>query len=219
MNGKRISRTARTVMVAAALLTAVPQVWAYKPGPGVPGPGDVLKRLPAGHHRIDVRGKAYFHHGGRFYRHGPRGYVPVPAPHGAIIHDLPLGFATLVLAGITYFTFAGIYYRKVADGYMVVEKPVERVIVEKETKIVAPASPVGAAVAVTVERLNVRSGPGKAHAITDLSHRGDHLVIRGYAPDWYFVELPSGRFGWVMMQFTDPVPASEGDASDEPAAG
>lgn len=207
------------VMVAAALLTAVPPAWAYKPGPEGPDRGDVMKRLPDGHHRIDVRGKAYFHHGGRFYRHGPGGYVPVPAPRGAIIHDLPLGFATLVLAGITYFTFAGIYYRQVADGYMVVEKPVERVIVEKETKIVVPSTPVGTTVAVTVERLNVRSGPGKAHAVTDLVHRDDHLVIRGYAPDWYFVELPSGRFGWVMTQFTDPVPAPGADASDEPTAG
>jgi hypothetical protein len=40
--------------------------------------------------------------------------------------------------------------------------------------------------------------------------QGDVLVIRGNAPEWLYVQIPSGRFGWVLERFTTPLssPAS-----------
>jgi hypothetical protein len=31
---------------------------------------------------------------------------------------------------------------------------------------------------------------------------GERLTITGSVPGWYYVQLPDGRMGWVMMQFT-----------------
>ncbi|MEJ2700586.1 MAG: SH3 domain-containing protein, partial [Desulfuromonadales bacterium] len=68
--------------------------------------------------------------------------------------------------------------------------------------------PVGAeSVAVDVPLLNVRSGPGLQFPIVGVVSQGQLLDIHGDAPGWYYVQGPSGSFGWVIDNLTRPVPA------------
>jgi hypothetical protein len=60
-------------------------------------------------------------------------------------------------------------------------------------------------VSVTAEKLEVRSGPGSNHPLVTHVAKGAVLVVRGSAPDWWYVQLPNGNFGWVMRKFTAPV--------------
>jgi hypothetical protein len=74
-----------------------------------------------------------------------------------------------------------------------------------------PSSPPSASgpeqkVTVTAEQLEVRSGPGLNHSLVAQVPKGIVLVIRGSAPEWWYVQLPNGSFGWVMRKFTAPVP-------------
>lgn len=57
---------------------------------------------------------------------------------------------------------------------------------------------------------NIRSGPGIDFPVIHQLRDGDRLTVYGYAPKWLYVKLPSGEFGWVMLQYTLPVspPAS-----------
>jgi len=59
-------------------------------------------------------------------------------------------------------------------------------------------------VAATTDQLEVRSGPGVNHPLVAQVPKGTLLVIRGSAPDWWYVRLPNGAFGWVMKKFTAP---------------
>ncbi len=59
-------------------------------------------------------------------------------------------------------------------------------------------------VSVTAKRLNVRARPDKHAQIIAVSYRGTMLKIRGKAPGWIYVKLPSGKFGWVMAKYTTP---------------
>ncbi len=51
---------------------------------------------------ISLRESSCYYYQGRYYRHGPHGYVIIPAPVGAVVPDLPTGHRTLVINGITY---------------------------------------------------------------------------------------------------------------------
>lgn len=61
-------------------------------------------------------------------------------------------------------------------------------------------------VSVGIYALNVRSGPGLHYSIDGYVSRGDTLVIHHHVPGWLYVQLPSGRFGWVIAEFTTPIP-------------
>jgi uncharacterized protein YraI len=75
--------------------------------------------------------------------------------------------------------------------------------VVKETSAVVPLrQTAGESVAVTATRLNVRSGPGLNFPLVLQIRRHDALVVHGYAPDWLYVKMPNGSFGWVMIKFT-----------------
>ncbi len=63
----------------------------------------------------------------------------------------------------------------------------------------------GEKVAVIAEQVEVRSGPGLNHSLVAQVPKGVVLVIRGSAPDWWYVQLPNGAFGWVERKFTAPV--------------
>jgi uncharacterized protein YgiM (DUF1202 family) len=69
----------------------------------------------------------------------------------------------------------------------------------------APVSPPGTAeywVSVATPILNVRSGPGMNFSIIGRVYQGDLLLTKGSAPQWVYVRLPDGNFGWVMAEFT-----------------
>lgn len=186
-----------TIGIMAVGLSVGSTVWAgppkRPPGPAYPRPGKVYRTIPRDHHTVHVGPDNYFYHGGIYYRRGNNGYIVVRPPRGAVIAHLPVGFETLILAGVTYFLFAGVYYRQTPSGYAVVDEPA--------SPQVMPATD-GQILAVDVEILNVRSGPGADHAVIHQVHWGDRLVIRETSPGWCYVQLPDGSFGWVMRRFT-----------------
>jgi len=189
------------VLLAATTMLTGTNALAQKKGPhGVfrhrpPEYGRVVGRLPAGHKPVVVRGSRYYHYHGAFYRKAPSGFVLVRAPLGAVVVSLPVGFVRLVIGGAPYFWYEGVYYREVPSGYEVVEPPLQ---VEQEI-------PASEQVSVTANLLNVRSGPGMNYPVIMRIYRGTVLAVRGHAPGWFYVELPTGRFGWVMSGYTAPV--------------
>ncbi|BBO85712.1 SH3 domain-containing protein [Desulfosarcina ovata] len=182
-------------------------VWAgppmNRPSASYPQPGNVQKQIPSDHQRARHGADNYYFHKGVYYRHDPKGYRVVRPPRGTRIDHLPLGVETLIVAGITYFLLAGIYYQKAPSGYVVVDAP--------PAAVQSPAVTSGETLAVTVSLLNVRSGPGTDHPVVTQVRLGDRLVTAGTSAGWYYVRLPDGQYGWVMMQYTRPVaPAAQG---------
>ena len=176
-------------------------------------PGTVVAKLPARHHSIQVRGAHYFFANGIFYKKGPSGFIVITAPFGAIITALPVGYTTVIVNDSDeYFVYEGVYYRKIPAGYVVVETPAE--VIVTETPAPEPASQVTSTdkVIVTASALNLRTGPGLQHPAVGQVRKGNTLKVIGNAPGWLYVQLPSGKFGWVMEQLTarisTPPPAS-----------
>lgn len=158
--------------------------------------GHIIGKLPHGARVIHVHRSPYYFYDGIFYQPRPSGYVVVSAPIGAIVASLPLGHARISIGGALYFTFGNTYYRQVPQGYLVVAPPPD-VIVDEQ-----PEAPIYSSVHVVVNRLNVRSGPGRDHPIVFQLHRGAVLTVYGTSPGWYYVQLPNGQYGWIMEQFT-----------------
>ena len=177
-------------------------------GRGHKGPsfrhGHVIAKLPHGHRTIYVDRSRYYFYDGIFYRPGPTGYVVISAPVGAIVASLPLGHSRVSIGGALYFTFGGNYYRQVPQGYVVAAPPPE-VVVQP------PPPQIYGSVAVIVNRLNVRSGPGREHPVVFQLQQGTVLTVYGTSMGWYYVQLPNGQYGWVMEQFTTMLgPPAEG---------
>jgi Family of unknown function (DUF6515)/Bacterial SH3 domain len=172
----------------------------------IPKYGRAVVRLPPRHRNLMVNRTRYFFDSGIFYREGPRGYVVVRAPLGAILASVPVGSVTFALGGTPYWYYSGAYYRRVPSGYTVVDAPPNAVIAEESDD----RDVVGERVSITAQSLNVRSGPGGNHAVIAHLQYGTTLVVRGYSPGWLYVELPHGRFGWIMKKFTsfaEPLPS------------
>jgi len=177
--------------------------------PGIPQPFHFrpFQQLPSGHRSVWVGHNQYFyHHGdGVFYRRGLSGFISVRAPFGAIVFNIPIGSRAIVSRERTYYVYDDVYYRRAGTQYVVVEPPREIVIV-KEVSPVVPAEPnVGEKSLVTVPLLNIRSGPGMNFPVVREAGQGTLLTIHGYAPDWLYVQLASGEFGWAMVKFTTPL--------------
>ncbi|MBN2124741.1 MAG: SH3 domain-containing protein [Deltaproteobacteria bacterium] len=208
-------RFAPAALVFSCLLAAFPfaagdEAYA-RPHSREPYPqGRVINRLPPRHRTIDVRGDRYHYHDGIFYKRRPSGFLAVRAPVGALVFSIPLGSRAVVSAGITYYHHTGVYYRRAPRGYLVVEPPVETVVVREVSPVVPSERSSGEKVLVTAYALNVRSGPGAHFPVVRQVGKGDLLTVHGYAPEWLYVCLPGGEFGWVMSRYTSPLspPAS-----------
>ncbi|MBN2644389.1 MAG: SH3 domain-containing protein [Desulfuromonadaceae bacterium] len=144
-------------------------------------------------------GEHYYHRGIFYQPFGPVFRVVRP-PIGLIVTHLPLGYIELNFGGHPYARYNDIYYRPVRQGYMVVEPPVEAPPAPQPDVTAVPSQSLGEAV-VTVEVLNVRSGPSRLQPVVEHVAQGDALIILGSAPDWYYVRLPNGSFGWVWADF------------------
>ena len=55
----------------------------------------------------------------------------------------------------------------------------------------------GSTVEVTGMTVNVRSGPGSTHGIIGNANRGDRLGLMGESGNWFLVQLPDGKQGWI----------------------
>jgi uncharacterized protein YgiM (DUF1202 family) len=60
---------------------------------------------------------------------------------------------------------------------------------------------------LTINIAHVRSGPGVDYPVVGSVSRGDAITVVGYADNgnWFNVQLPSGRWGWIGATVTEPV--------------
>lgn len=166
-----------------------------------PSYGTVINRLPPGHRRVHShRHHDHYYYNGIFYRYYDGHYLVVRPPYGVIVASLPLGYVTLQFGTEVYARYHDVYYRPVPQGYMVVERPVAAPPPPQPNLAAMPANALGS-VTVDVDVLNVRSGPSRLHPVTEHVYRSDELYVLGTAPDWYYVRLPQGGFGWVWAEF------------------
>ena len=128
----------------------------------------------------------------------------VGAPIGAVVLSIPVGYRAVVVGGLTYYVYAGVSYRRVHTGYVVVEPPAETVVVKEVSPVRPSVEKGGERVSVTATLLNVRSGPGMDFPVIHQVREGEKLTVYGYAPDWLYVKLSTGVFGWVMLRYTSP---------------
>lgn len=83
---------------------------------------DVVRVLPAGHHRIVHRGVHYAYHAGRYYvqRHGH--WVVVRPPVGIAVPVLPRRVDVVIRGVHRHYRHDGVEYRRTARGYVVVHR-------------------------------------------------------------------------------------------------
>ena len=80
--------------------------------------------LPHGYAEVRVGHDRYYTHRGVFYQRGPRGYVVVRAPRGAILRTLPPYCTRIYVGSAVYYRYGDVYYQPAREGYVVVEAPV-----------------------------------------------------------------------------------------------
>lgn len=181
-----IAITSMIMITSASLSLSTAQA---RPGfHGGPGPGIA----PI----IQVGALAYLFVDGLFYKHGPKGYIVAQAPIGATITALPPGSVLVTIDGNLYYTCSGTFYQSTPEGYVVVSQPVKQV---------NPEVRIAQELLVTVDLLNVRSGPGlKFETVGQLTK---HEVIRVEAlrTDWVFVRLKDGTRGWIKTIYTTSI--------------
>lgn len=79
--------------------------------------------LPRGYAEVHVGRDHYYTNRGVFYQRGPRGYVVVHAPRGAVIRTLPPHYTRIYVGSSVYYRYGDVYYQPVRDGYVVVDAP------------------------------------------------------------------------------------------------
>lgn len=179
-----------SLSLAVILLTlTTPATKAFaRPGfHGGPGP------LPLGHAIVHIGALAYYFVDGLFYRHSPRGYVVVPAPAGAVVTELPQTAEIVTIDGRRYYTCAGAYYKKTDRGYLTVAQPVAQL---------SPAIVPGQQLEVSVDLLNVRSGPGFNHAVLEQIRRGTRVEVEAVTEQWCLIHISATRSGWINHTYT-----------------
>ena len=139
--------------------------------------------------------------GGRYYHNFPRHHYP----RGHYVHSgdhlAALGFG--ILAGVIISDL--IYQPQAVVVYGTPPPPPAPVVVNRYYSTMPPPPPpqeVIEWVTVTVEALNVRSGPGAEHPVTGRVQQGDVLELVGRTPGWFAVKTPDGLYGWVMDKYT-----------------
>ena len=90
-----------------------------------PQPGWAVHSTPARSRVVVWGGVNYRYLDSVWYAPGPRGYVVVRPPFGAVIADRPAFFTLVTIGAIAYLYANGTYYREHAGGYEVVPPPVE----------------------------------------------------------------------------------------------
>ncbi|MCJ7593742.1 MAG: DUF6515 family protein [Desulfobacterales bacterium] len=201
-----------TVMTISFLLGVVfipagDMAFAYRDTPRHHERGTVVRRLPPGHRTVWHGRSRYYYDRGVFYNRGPSGFVVINAPIGAVLLSIPIGSRAVLVGGLTYYLYSDVYYRRVGTGYIVVEPPAQTVVVKEVSAVKPSEEKMGETVLVSVPLLNVRSGPGANFPVVQEAREGDLFTVHGYAPEWLYVKLSTGEFGWVMLRYTSP-PAS-----------
>jgi Family of unknown function (DUF6515)/Bacterial SH3 domain len=150
----------------------------------------IIKTLPRGSRTVVLNRERYHIHAGHYYRDTPRGYLLVRPPLGFILADLPFGYFRVTFGGLDYFVWDNVFYRHTTRGYQVVQTPAGY----EETDY--------GPVRVDAALLNIRSGPGLGFEAIGRLQQGDLLIVTAISPDWYYVLLPNGEYGWIMSRHT-----------------
>jgi len=166
-----------------------------------PSYGKVVHKLPRGHRTLHSHHGIHYYSHGIYYRSFERGYRVIRPPVGLVIASLPLGYIDLYIGNRVYARYNDVYYRPVPRGYMVVEPPPSAPPAPQPDVTAIPANALGQVI-VSVDVLNVRSGPGRLHPVVDHVARADVLVVLARAPSWYYVRLPEGGYGWIWAEFS-----------------
>ncbi len=91
-----------------------------------PHPGWAVHGAPSRSRVVVWGGVNYRYLDSVWYAPGPRGYVVVRPPFGAVIRERPAFFSLVTIGAIAYLYANGVYYREHQDGgYEVVPPPVE----------------------------------------------------------------------------------------------
>jgi len=193
------------LLAAAGMLVFMSLSPAAFAGPGKAvhhAPGKVISRLPAGHRVVHVGKSKYYVHGSHFYVKKPVGFVAVRAPLGAVVVSIPIGARAVLFGGVTFYVSNDVYYRKVPGGYRIVERPSHAGALQEASPVEPSQRVPGKMVKVQAHKLNVRSGPGLNFPVVHQVRKHQTLSIHGYAPEWLYVEMTDGTFGWVMLKYT-----------------
>lgn len=142
---------------------------------------------------IQVGALAYLFVDGLFYRHGPKGYIVAPAPIGGTITTLPPGTVLVTIDGNLYYTCSGTFYQKVPEGYAVVSQPIKQI---------NPEVAIGQELLVTVDLLNVRSGPGLTFETVGQLTKHEVIRVEALSADWVLVRLKDETTGWIKTVYT-----------------
>lgn len=111
------------VTLAAGAFSAVPSAQA-----DVHVGVSVGVELPRGYSEVRVGRDRYYTQRGVFYQRGPRGYVVVRAPRGAIIRSLPPHYTRIYVGSTVYYRYGDVYYQPARNGYVVVDAPVAQAL-------------------------------------------------------------------------------------------
>lgn len=86
-----------------------------------------------------------------------------------------------------------------AQYFHYTEKEEKEILQEKEEKVQKPSlsSELPSQVIVIVTIANIRSGPGTNYQIVGSAKQGEKLIVLEEEGEWYNVELPDGKIGWV----------------------
>ncbi|MDY0190275.1 MAG: DUF6515 family protein [Desulfuromonas sp.] len=182
------------------VLPAVPALAKSRNDRHRPEYGQNIKQLPRGYRTLHSRHGDHYYKSGIFYRRYDNFYRVVRPQVGLVISTLPRGYIDVRFGNRMYARYNDVYYEPNPRGYVVVNPPPSAPPAPQPDVTAVPANALGT-VAVTVEVLNVRSGPGVLHPVIDHVAAGDELVVLATAPQWYYVRLSDGGYGWVRTQF------------------
>jgi uncharacterized protein YgiM (DUF1202 family) len=183
---QRIIALTSMIMITSASLSLSPA----QARPGFHGPGPGIAPI------IQVGALAYLFVDGLFYKRGPKGYIVAQAPIGATITALPPGSVLVTIDGNLYYTCSGTFYQSTPEGYVVVSQPVKQV---------NPEVRIGQELLVTVDVLNVRSGPGLTFETVGQLTKHEVIRVEGLRTDWFFVRLKDGTTGWIKNIYTTSI--------------
>lgn len=86
--------------------------------------------------------------------------------------------------------------------------------------------PIGTAIVVTTDWLNLRDGFGLDAPVIDVLPYGTTATVNGYPADgpldgytWYLIDTDDGRTGWVAADFVSPAGEPGGDPGGNPGGG
>jgi uncharacterized protein YgiM (DUF1202 family) len=155
-------------------------------------------------------GSGYRHYSPRNYHYNYRGY----SSSDRLWVYLGAGILSGILIGSMVNAqprYRSVIYEQPRHGARVYRTPTTviineqpRIITTEVADIYSRQEPVLSRVETTAQLLNIRAIPDLDADITGQLSQGTLLDVIGSAPEWLYVKTESGKYGWVMLQYTRP---------------